>query len=598
MKHRLLTFSALFLLGTLLLASCSFVLGPSLGDDTVEKEVSLLDLTSVAEGGAMEDASKKTMNLRGLQNADEVFYVSLRDYDSLLSAHYVDNVRSKFSDSDNTWQVYVGDTYIFYAQLSASGLTYGGSLYSAMKGEAQRVQTSTLYYQAKNDSEVVRADDNRVVTSFSGLRYYRPMSRNCSIYVPLGILDNQFHNDTSLAHLYGYGLGLLQYDSRDIFSKTVTVKAEETSVGGLIAVAAKEAGKTTMPQSLVQYDYDVLTYGFMNNYGLSSTLGIASMEDYWSAYDLKDALVEKDQGRRMRNLFDFFARLDDGHTALLNLLPWWDETSEGYSRGKFGDVSRGIRTSLQKSRQEHRESKKLGIYDLEISDSGETAMVSLDSFSFAYDAYDGANIKEGLNVHEQDSYLYLCRMFQEAADKGVKQVVIDDSVNGGGSVGVLLKLLALISKNNQGEIGYFNSRNSAARILSASIDKTSANAYPYGPSGYVSRDYDFYILTSPYSFSCANAFPFFARRAGSAKIIGQNSGGGECTVEVATLPSGRNYAHSTHTHIVSIDKNAMTYVGVERGAGVDISLNYADFYNLTAIEKAIQEYKEAQSTEN
>ncbi len=42
--------------------------------------------------------------------------------------------------------------------------------------------------------------------------------------------------------------------------------------------------------------------------------------------------------------------------------------------------------------------------------------------------------------------------------------------------------------------------------------------------------YDFYVLTSGFSYSCGNAMPFFAQVDGLAKIIGEQPGGCDCSV--------------------------------------------------------------------
>ena len=78
-------------------------------------------------------------------------------------------------------------------------------------------------------------------------------------------------------------------------------------------------------------------------------------------------------------------------------------------------------------------------------------------------------------------------------------------------------------------------------------------------------DFNLYILTSPYSFSCGNAFPFFAKKCGLAKTIGVKSGGGECAVYEAHLPSGERFYHSSNLHIGWYDELTKNFEGDEPG---------------------------------
>ena len=100
--------------------------------------------------------------------------------------------------------------------------------------------------------------------------------------------------------------------------------------------------------------------------------------------------------------------------------------------------------------------------------------------------------------------------------------------------------------------------------------------------------YDFYILTSGCSYSCANALPFFAQVDGLAKIIGEQPGGGDCAVanfldaygHVARMSSwmklGRMY-----------DEN---FISDEHAVKVDIPFEHAEklYFNYEGITKLLK----------
>ena len=110
----------------------------------------------------------------------------------------------------------------------------------------------------------------------------------------------------------------------------------------------------------------------------------------------------------------------------------------------------------------------------------------------------------------------------------VKKVVIDLSNNGGGNVGALTAILGFMSPDGEVNLTYFHTLNqnycSEWYHVDTNLDgKFDAN------DGFGGQ-YDFYILTSGFSYSCANALPFFAQTSGLAKIIGEQPGGGDCAV--------------------------------------------------------------------
>ena len=51
--------------------------------------------------------------------------------------------------------------------------------------------------------------------------------------------------------------------------------------------------------------------------------------------------------------------------------------------------------------------------------------------------------------------------------------------------------------------------------------------------------YNFYIMTGGTSYSCGNAFPYFAQRDHLAKVMGKKPGGGDCVVGYYVDAAGR-----------------------------------------------------------
>ena len=110
----------------------------------------------------------------------------------------------------------------------------------------------------------------------------------------------------------------------------------------------------------------------------------------------------------------------------------------------------------------------------------------------------------------------------------VKKVVIDLSMNGGGAVGALTAVLGFLSPDGEANLTYLHTLNQTYCSEWYHVD-TNLDGKFDARDGFGGQ-YDFYILTSGFSYSCANALPFYAQADGLAKIIGEEPGGGDCMV--------------------------------------------------------------------
>ena len=80
-------------------------------------------------------------------------------------------------------------------------------------------------------------------------------------------------------------------------------------------------------------------------------------------------------------------------------------------------------------------------------------------------------------------------------------------------------------------------------------------------------DLHFAVLTSGYSYSCANQFPSILKDAG-IPILGERSHGGSCSVQKQILGNGAVYAHSSWLSRLINDAGE----DVDTGVPVDVDL--------------------------
>lgn len=143
-----------------------------------------------------------------------------------------------------------------------------------------------------------------------------------------------------------------------------------------------------------------------------------------------------------------------------------------------------------------------------------------------------------------------------AKEKGLKNFLLDLSVNGGGSSSAALYMLSVITGQDylpEYGVKTGNSIKETGQIdtdLNGAVDKKDAVRY----------DFHFAMLTSRLSFSCGNLMPVLAKDKGVV-ILGENSGGGTCMLSKPTLASGMPYAISgvlmmTHENGQDVDSGA------------------------------------------
>lgn len=133
------------------------------------------------------------------------------------------------------------------------------------------------------------------------------------------------------------------------------------------------------------------------------------------------------------------------------------------------------------------------------------------------------------NIYNESSFGLFYDAFEKIRkNSNVKKVVIDLSNNGGGDVAALTAILGFMSPDGEVNLTYFHTLNKNYCSEWYHVD-TNLDGQFDARDGFGGQ-YDFYIITSGCSYSCANALPFFAQADGLAKIIGEQPGGGDCAV--------------------------------------------------------------------
>lgn len=130
------------------------------------------------------------------------------------------------------------------------------------------------------------------------------------------------------------------------------------------------------------------------------------------------------------------------------------------------------------------------------------------------------------NELPDDEVGQLKKALEEHKDKGIKNVLIDVSYNGGGFGDVVFTIMALMGVDPY--LNYYDQVNQTSITTHYEVDANFDGKFDEKDKqlGY---DYRFGLVVSGYSFSCANLLPVQAKESGLL-LLGDKTGGGACAV--------------------------------------------------------------------
>ncbi|MCR5078747.1 MAG: hypothetical protein K6B65_02345 [Bacilli bacterium] len=260
--------------------------------------------------------------------------------------------------------------------------------------------------------------------------------------------------------------------------------------------------------------------------------------------------------------------IGDGHTNGRNASSSFGEGSVEFSlvRSERSDKLSADRSDCSIRREQAKVETNVVRY------SGDTAILSFDSFSHCGQRLTADNIAT-LGQRNQDSYALLLSAMNQIEERGgIHNVIFDVTCNGGGDSNSLIPMLGIFQSNLK-TIAY-DPLSKAHAVLNYKID-TNLDGKFDNNDGYKGK-YEFFVLTSSYSFSCANMYPYIAKLNGSAKIIGEVSGGGACVVSYGVTADGKPFRMSGLSRTGKID---VPSVHDDSGVPVDSELSRDHFYD-------------------
>ena len=578
----------LVILSSLLLSSCSFFFF-----DTGEaKSIPVYDLDIVSENGDISQAELTPLNARFLKNKEYVPYISLKQYASLYKSRLLDGFDYSVHKSGSfiTWEVYNNELGVYYmSRINPifKEISVMGSIQETFKPTDYPIDLRALNYGLQSEySSVVLGSRGYNLYDFSDydVKYF---SYNGEYYFPLSFLDLTYSEATGIYHYYNYAGIYACHDIETYANMSFTKDDKTMTVDTEMASLVKEE---SMPFYLKEFNANMFFYVMDNFYGLKDYKGYSSMEKLCRKKGLYDYLLSNKAAERAQAYADALSILDDNHTAIASANDSWGENDYVNFRYATGCLARHNKNvSLTNARATRYASMNKNLGEPILSNDGKTAMYYFNQFVYG-DASICFNEDGSLNLERAatvDSFFELIKLFNDLSTQSVENVILDISTNGGGVLGVLMKILCLLSKDNSSYISYFDDNAYYVAIASSQININGDNLY--NANDCFGNRFDFYLLTSDCSFSCANAFPCLAKQFNVAKIIGQTSGGGECVVGGHYLPNSQYVYHSSNLHLGYYDDKDEVFYGFENGAVPDYPINDDNqFYDIEYLNQLIK----------
>ena len=226
-----------------------------------------------------------------------------------------------------------------------------------------------------------------------------------------------------------------------------------------------------------------------------------------------------------------------------------------------------------------------------------TGVIIMDSFddmdNDAWNKYyasqkTDADWQELMESYQVDNFVGFLYGLQQAKADGVKNLIIDISVNGGGSDDIVAAVTAILRKSRMTQLWSQDALEGKNKIATYYVDSNFDGVFDEKDDTNPKFDCSgmkIGVLSSKLSFSCANQFPTLMKDYGYP-IMGERSGGGPCCIQMMLTADGRHYVISTYRDLATDKDFVNNDPGITPTEGY--AFDYDHFYDLDYLTKIMQ----------
>ncbi|MCR5405125.1 MAG: hypothetical protein K6E91_15085 [Butyrivibrio sp.] len=322
-------------------------------------------------------------------------------------------------------------------------------------------------------------------------------------------------------------------------------------------------------RSLSEFTYHEICMALDHLYGLKESHEINNFDDFFENTGLKYRLLDQDPEVAADAIYELInLHLDDLHSVYMGNSCYFGKESElsdeatykvGLAEARYEAEEDKYKTACKKYYPKDRPGYE---------EVGNTAYISFDSFEASSDDLDYYYKNEPKNDPSDtvDLMLYAYKQITRK-DSPVENVVLDLSINGGGSSDSACFVIGMLL--GVGTITYEDTFTGANTTELFMVD---ANADTnFDDNDLLMSDYNLYCLISPLSFSCGNLVPSALKNSHMVTMLGRTSGGGACMVYPMTLADGTAITISGNYRL-TYKQNGSIY-DVDKGVDPDYVIN-------------------------
>lgn len=355
-------------------------------------------------------------------------------------------------------------------------------------------------------------------------------------------------------------------------------------------------GTKTRPQEIIDLTYNLLRFQFDNFYGLKDVAKFTDFDAYVTSKGLKEGLKAADAATYDDALATLLMKnIDDGHTVYSspsiysgNFASKGNELAKNHLGDRYKTLLNNrskylkLRADTYQAKTQEEAANLVGLFT-----HNKTAVIRFDLFanpgSWVSNAIDPLDQVDVATCFQQGNVPlgFDSAFYQIKKNSAIENVVIDLTCNSGGMIMCLPYLFAHFTDDP-----HYYTKDVARDIVNDyhySVDLNHDGVYGGEGDTYKGK-YKFYILTSEFSFSCANFLPTAAKEWG-VKIVGAQSGGGACSV--GNYSDGSGSIYNLSSPIVTVYEKNGQYLHTDAGVTVDKAIPSDSWYDLAKLEAAI-----------
>jgi hypothetical protein len=339
------------------------------------------------------------------------------------------------------------------------------------------------------------------------------------------------------------------YFNQDAFYGTEYVQLTAEGSDNMVTMQTSSVNNSNVPSELKLATYNYLAWTLDHYYGIKDVAGV---DTYYSVLEpFIDNMIFSNDIDYYESIFKLVYYLDDPHTYFYYSGYYQPYNPSTDFVASFSDL--GQRTASRNSdywdTQDYYEDKYgSSIPTTWLLDDGKTAIIYVPTMS------------------DQDAPDTV-RAALDALPAGIENVILDIANNGGGWNSVTYQLMAIMTNDAFAD----HSMNPFDGSVSSYFITSENDAYD---------QYNWFVLTSPVSYSASSSLAAMAKEAG-IPIIGLDAGGGASSVQLVQPFGGSIFVMSSNNvnsiRIFNEETQEYEYFSIEYGVEVDYEI--IDFLN-------------------